>query len=214
MHIVVLGCEPIGVELALALEREGHSVAIIDRDPAALARLGPVFQGKRVAGYGFDRDVLVQAGVEHAGAFAALTADDKANALAAYVARTTFHVPRVVARLVEARQLETYEHLDIATIAPAQWGAQRALELLTLPDHATPLSFGNGEVEIVQSVIPIEAAGQAASSLGRPGEIALVAVVRGGHAFVPTAGARLEAGDVVYLSVAAGAQGRLKELLS
>ncbi len=203
-----------GVELALALEREGHSVVMIDANQAALNRLGPVFRGTRLKGRGFDREVLVQAGIERAGAFAALTSDDKTNALAAHVARTAFKVQRVVARLVEARQIETYEHLDVATIAPNRWGAQRALELLTVPDRGSPLTFGNGEVDITQVAIPAEAAGQAAGQLTRPGEIALVAIVRGGHAFVPTASTPLEGGDIVYVSVTASARVRLEELLS
>ncbi|MGH3972292.1 MAG: NAD-binding protein, partial [Pseudonocardiaceae bacterium] len=73
MHIVIMGCGRVGAGLALALERLGHDVAVIDRDLRAFRRLGADFHGQQVRGIGFDRQVLIEAGIEQAGAFAAVS---------------------------------------------------------------------------------------------------------------------------------------------
>ena len=64
MHIVIMGCGRVGASLARALERRGHSVAVIDIVQDSFRRLGPEFQGKTVKGVGFDRQVLQRAGIE------------------------------------------------------------------------------------------------------------------------------------------------------
>ncbi|MBX6169496.1 MAG: TrkA family potassium uptake protein, partial [Thermobispora bispora] len=79
MHVVIMGCGRVGATLAHILEDNGHSVAIIDRDPQAFRRLRPGFQGRRVTGIGFDRDVLIEAGIQSAAAFVAVSSGDNSN---------------------------------------------------------------------------------------------------------------------------------------
>jgi trk system potassium uptake protein TrkA len=128
VHIVVMGCGRVGSTLAHHLERLDHSVAIIDQDPAAFRRLGPNFSGKRIAGIGFDRDTLIDAGIEHADAFAAVSSGDNSNIIAARVARETFGVGHVVARIYDPLRAEVYERLGIPTIATVPWTANRLLK--------------------------------------------------------------------------------------
>ncbi len=60
-----MGCGRVGSSVARNLERIGHSVAIIDQNPAAFRRLGSDFAGLQVTGVGFARDTLVRAGIDH-----------------------------------------------------------------------------------------------------------------------------------------------------
>ena len=101
MKVIIMGCGRVGEQVSLLMAEAGHSVVVIDYDPEALARLGTTFKGQRILGIGFDRDVLLQAGVENADAFAATSSSDTANIVAARIARNVFHVPRVVARLFD-----------------------------------------------------------------------------------------------------------------
>ncbi|MEY4174863.1 MAG: hypothetical protein RI900_2028, partial [Actinomycetota bacterium] len=73
MHVVIVGCGRVGSSLAKNLLAEGHTVAVIDRKPAAFERLGDDFPGVTLAGVGFDRDLLLKAGIERASAVAAVT---------------------------------------------------------------------------------------------------------------------------------------------
>ena len=70
MKIIIMGCGRVGEQAARLLADEGHEVVVIDYNADALARLGENFKGRKVKGIGFDRDVLIDAGIEDADAFA------------------------------------------------------------------------------------------------------------------------------------------------
>jgi trk system potassium uptake protein TrkA len=123
-----MGCGRVGSTLAHHLQRLNHSVAVIDQDPTAFRRLGEDFQGKTIAGIGFDRDTLIDAGIESADAFAAVSSGDNSNIIAARVARETFGVGHVVARIYDPLRAEVYERLGIPTIATVPWIANRLLK--------------------------------------------------------------------------------------
>src|SRR6201990_663915 len=138
VRVVVMGCGRVGSSLADALSRLGHDVAVIDRDSTAFNRLSPEFAGERVLGQGFDRDVLLKAGIEEADAFAAVSSGDNSNIISARLARETFGVNRVVARIYDAKRAEVYERLGIPTIATVPWTTDRIVR------HVVP--DGNQEV--------------------------------------------------------------------
>ncbi|MBB6547983.1 trk system potassium uptake protein TrkA [Nonomuraea rubra] len=127
-----------GSTLAHILEDSGHSVAIIDRDPQAFRRLRAGFRGRRVTGVGFDRDVLTEAGVESATAFVAVSSGDNSNIISARVARETFGVDNVVARIYDPRRAEVYQRLGIPTVATVRWTADQIMRRI-LPEGAEPL---------------------------------------------------------------------------
>ena len=128
MHVVIMGCGRVGSSLALQLVRRQQSVAVVDQDPLAFRRLGDDFGGVTIRGIGFDRETLVSAGVEDADAFAAVSSGDNSNIIAARVARETFGVQRVVARIYDPKRAEVYERLGIPTVATVPWTASRLLK--------------------------------------------------------------------------------------
>ena len=138
-----MGCGRVGSTLAHSLESQGHDVAVIDQNSYAFRRLGTAFEGQRVTGIGFDRDTLAEAGIEAAYAFAAVSSGDNSNILAARVARETFGVEHVVARIYDPGRAEVYQRLGIPTVATVRWTADQMLRRL-LPAglgaraHATP----------------------------------------------------------------------------
>ena len=134
MRVVVMGCGRVGASLADALSRIGHEVAIIDRDATAFNRLSPEFTGERVLGMGFDREVLLRAGIERADALAAVSSGDNSNIIAARVARETFGVDNVVARIYDPRRAEIYQRLGIPTVATVAWTAAETLHRM-LPER-------------------------------------------------------------------------------
>ena len=155
-----MGCGRVGSALAVKLEEEGHSVAVLDRDATSFRRLGPSFRGQTVTGVGFDRDRLREAGIERAHAFAAVSSGDNSNILAARVARETFGVENVVARIYDPKRAEIYERLGIPTVATVAWSTGQMLRRL-LPEGASEeWRDPSGTVDAGAAV--------AASGLGRP----------------------------------------------
>lgn len=123
-----MGCGRVGAALALQLAPLDHTLSVIDQDPIAFRRLGDGFPGNMVKGVGFDRETLINAGIEQAGAFAAVSSGDNSNIIAARVARETFGVQRVVARIYDPKRAEVYERLGIPTVATVPWTSARLLK--------------------------------------------------------------------------------------
>src|SRR5689334_7372224 len=130
-----MGCGRVGSAIARRLEEVGHSVAVIDQDPGAFRRLGPDFAGRQVTGLGFDRQTLLDAGIDSAGAFAAVSSGDNSNIISARVARETFGVAHVVARIYDPKRAEVYERLGIPTVATVPWTVNRFLSVLLGDKH-------------------------------------------------------------------------------
>jgi trk system potassium uptake protein TrkA len=200
--------------LAQTLSLRGHTIAAIDNDPAAFERLGPGFKGQTIVGVGFDREVLLKAGIERVDGLAAVTASDEVNLVAARVARQFFGVPRVVARVYDPRKAEIYRRLGVQTLTPITWGINRMAELLTFfPLHPT-LSLGRGEVDIVEVEISPLLVGRTVQEVTVAGEVHLVAISRGGQTFLPTLGTVFQAGDLLHCAILAASADRFKTLLA
>jgi len=213
MKIIIIGCGRMGAGLARTLSLQGHEVTVVDSDPAAFERLGPAFKGQTVVGVGFDREVLLRAGIQRADGLAAVTVSDEANVVAARLASQVFRVPRVVARLYDPRKAEIYRRLGLQTIAPITWGIHQIADLLCYSPLETVLSLGSGNVDLVEVEIPPLLIGRTVNELTIPGEVHVVAISRGDKTFLPTLGTVFQQGDRLHLAVLVASADRLKALL-
>ena len=199
MHIVILGCGRVGSTLAHILEDRDNTVSVIDRDPEAFRRLGSGFKGDRVTGIGFDRAVLTQAGIERADAFAAVSSGDNSNIIAARVARETFSVQRVAARIYDPRRAEVYERLGIPTVATVRWTADQMLRKL-LPEGGEPLwRDPTGRIVLAEVAFSPSWIGEQVKALEAKTMTRIAFIDRLGQAFVPEPGTALQEGDVLHV---------------
>jgi trk system potassium uptake protein TrkA len=205
VHVVIVGCGRVGSSLALSVTGAGHSVAIIDKRPEAFARLGPAYSGKAIAGIGFDRNHLEEAGIRDADAVAAVTSGDNSNIMIARVARETFGVERVVARIYDPRRAAIYQRLGIPTVATVAWTTERVLRRILPDEPAVEWVDPSAKVMMVERVVPGAWAGHALAELEDTGAIRVVALSRLGAARIPTPDLVAQEGDVVYLAVAGDA---------
>lgn len=210
MNVIVMGCGRVGSQLALMLAAANHAVTVIDERPEAFQRLKPRFRGRTLTGGGTDRQTLVQAGIETADAFAAASSSDNANIVAARIAKHIFHVPKVVARLFEPRRAAVYHRLGLETMSSTEWGASRIFQMLVHSDLSPVLSFGNGEVEMVECLAPEHLLGRMVKDIAGDGEFRIVALTRDGRAFLPRADTPLQPGDRIHMAVASSAAERLE----
>ena len=200
MHVVIVGCGRVGSTLGRELVAVGHTVAVVDRKSEAFSRLGESFSGQKIAGIGFDRDILIEAGIEKAGALAAVTNGDNSNILIARVAREEFGIERVVARIYDPKRAEIYERLGIATVATVKWTSERILRRI-LPDlPAVEWTDPSAKVVLVERELPKTLVGTRVLSLDSA--IArIVSVRRLGAAVIPGADTVVQEGDVAYVAV-------------
>ena len=205
MHIVIMGCGRVGSTLAHILEESGHSVAVIDRDPDAFRRLGGHFNGRRVTGMGFDRDTLQEAGIEEAGALAAVSSGDNSNILAARVARETFGVEHVVARIKDPGRAEVYERLGIPTVATVRWTADQIVRRL-LPEGSEPLwRDPSGSVRLAEVGLADAWVGERLRHLDETTGARVAFVTRLGKGMLPTPDLVIQDGDRVHMIIAESA---------
>lgn len=213
MKIIIMGCGRVGEQVALLMIAENHQITMIDNDPVKVNRIASEKRIRIVNGVGFDRDVLIQAGIEEADAFAATSSSDNMNVIAARIARNIFHVPKVIARLYDPRRAEVYQRLGLTTISSTSLGAERIRELLIHSDEDPVMTFGGGEVCLFTIELPAHLIGHRAKDLVVPGEIQLNSITRQDHAFIPLSGTEFQAGDLLNLTVSASSIGRMKLLL-
>ena len=209
MHVVVVGCGRVGSGLARILEDQGHTVAVIDKQAKAFRRLPEGFAGRTIQGVGFDRDRLREAGIEDAGALAAVTSGDNSNIMVARTAREVFGLERVIARIYDPRRAAIYEKLGIPTIATVQWTTDRVMRRI-LPDApSTEWTDPSAGVVLVERPVAASWAGRRLADLDIEGLARVAALSRLGVGQVPSPDLVTQEGDVVYVTVAAD---RLEEL--
>lgn len=197
MHVVIMGCGRVGSALAEKLDQAGHSVAVIDQDATAFRKLSSSFAGRTITGVGFDRDRLREAGIERADAFAAVSSGDNSNIISARVARETFSVPNVVARIYDPRRAEIYQRLGIETVATVAWTTQQIIRRIQ-PIAAEEYRDATGTLALAE--LPVHPAwiGQRSSKLGFDSGARIGFIHRFGEAIMPTKETVIQEGDIVH----------------
>src|ERR1700752_4873369 len=160
VHVVVVGCGRVGSELAGTLEKDGHSVAVVDKNGSAFRRLPQGFGGATVVGFGFDRDHLLEAGIDRAGALAAVTNGDNSNILTARIARENFGIERVVARIYDPRRALIYQPLGIPTVATVSWTTDQVLRRLLPAETRHDWVDATGRIGLAERPIPNKGVGK------------------------------------------------------
>jgi len=204
VYVVIMGCGRVGASLCAGLERLGHDVAVIDKDPQACRRLGPDFRGRQVVGQGFHRDVLVDAGIDRAQAFAAVSSGDNSNIIAARVARESFGIELVVARIYDAKRAAVYERLGIPTVATVPWSTDRLLRML-LPDGVTSAwREPTGTIAILALPVHEDWVGRPVRELEVATGSRVAFIVRFGTGVLPRSDTAVQAEDIVYVAAVSG----------
>jgi trk system potassium uptake protein TrkA len=204
VHVVIMGCGRVGSLLARGLEQRDHSVAVIDRDAAAFRRLPADFAGRTVTGVGFDRDTLLEAGIERAHAFAAVSSGDNSNIIAARVARETFGIDNVVARIYDARRAAVYQKLGIPTVATVRWTADQVVRRLLPEGIETEWRDPSGKVVLAEVAVGPRWIGQRVSRLERESGARVALITRLGDGTLPHADSVVQEGDLVHVVLESG----------
>jgi trk system potassium uptake protein len=201
VHVVIMGCGRVGSTLAATVDGQGHTVAIIDQDPDAFRRLPPRFAGTSVTGIGFDHGVLQQAAVDRADAFAAVSSGDNSNIISARLARETFGVPRVAARIYDAKRAEVYERLGIPTVATVRWTSDRIMRHLAPEGPVELWRDPTGMVAILDVVVHPGWVGRPVRALEEATGTRVAYLMRFGIGALPTSAMVVQEGDLLFFLV-------------
>ena len=213
MHVIIAGCGRVGSELAVNLERLGHSTAVIDKNPKAFERLRPDTKGAKLTGFVFDRTILEEAGIADAQAFASVTSGDNSNIVSARMAKEHYRVHQVVARIYDPRRAQIYQRLGIQTVATVRWTTDQILRQMLPDDIPVEYTIDNGEVVVATLPAPTETVGKLTSGFDVDGRRKLIAVSRFGVPRVPDESLAIQEGDILHFSIIRGDVASLSEEL-
>jgi trk system potassium uptake protein len=213
VHVVVVGCGRVGSELAGTLEKGGHTVAVVDKKASAFRRLPVGFGGRTVVGFGFDRDHLLEAGIDGAGALAAVTNGDNSNILTARIARENFGIERVVARIYDPRRAIIYQRLGIPTVATVSWTTDQVMRRLLPDEERSDWVDPTGKIGVVERELPPSWAGKKLGGLNEPGRFWLTGLTRLGSARIATGDIVGQEGDVLVFVCGMDALDALRQRL-
>ena len=213
MHVVILGCGRVGSLLAGRLDAMGHSVSVVDQDSKAFTRLPQGFRGSTVTGVGFDRETLELAGITHAEAFAAVSSGDNSNILAARVARETYGVDRVVARIYDPQRAEVYQRLGIPTVATVSWTSGQILRRILPLGSETEYTDPSGTVSLAEVHLGDAWLGHRVTALERQSGARVAFITRLGAGLLPHADSVIQQGDLVHMVFAPGDREHMEAVL-
>jgi trk system potassium uptake protein TrkA len=196
-----MGCGRVGSSLAIELESSGHSVSVIDQARESFRRLGPNFKGHTVTGMGFDRDTLIEAGIEKADAFAAVSNGDNSNILAARVARETYKVANVVARIYDPGRAEIYQRLGIPTVATVLWTTDQILRRILPEGSKSEWRDASGEIQLCEFHPVSSWYGVAVSTIENMTGARVAFITRLGSGLIPDEHTVFQEGDLLHMMV-------------
>lgn len=211
MFIVISGGGKVGSFLAGDLAGKGHDVAILERRPEIVERLARELPAGVlvVGGDGCDARDLEQAGIARAAVFAAVTGEDDSNLVSCQLARVSYQVRRIVARVNSPRNERIFHALGIEAISSTSIIGRLIEEEVAVGDILQLLSLSKGRLSLVQLDLPgtgCPACGRNLAQLELPAETVLVTIVRGAHVFVPRGNTRFEPGDRIIAITTVGQQ--------
>jgi trk system potassium uptake protein TrkA len=213
VHVVVVGCGRVGSGLAMAMEGDGHSVAILDKNSRAFRRLPEAFKGQRLVGSGFDRDDLEAAGAVGADALAAVTSGDNTNILTVRIARENYGIARVVARIYDPRRAEIYQRLGIPTVATVTWTIEQVQRKLFPERMVSEWTDPTGRIQLVERALPVSWCGRRIQQIAEDSGAQIMAVTRGGITRLGAGDLVGQEGDILYLAVDRAVRDRIDGLL-
>ena len=204
MYVLIVGGGKVGANVARALLRSGHEIAILEAKPARFAMLEGEFEHMARYGDGTEIFVLEAAGIARADVCIAVTGDDEDNIVICQVAREKFGVQSVIARVNDPRN---QQHFDLLGIGPTVCSTTSILSLIEheVPQHHLVhlLSLRRENLDIVEMVLREDspAAGRAIGDLELPPGSLLISVLREKAAMVPDGKTVLAPGDQILAIV-------------
>ena len=195
--VTIYGGGRIGLRLALALEKAGMSVRVIERDAeraryvASQLRRGFVLHDE-----GISRDFLLQERVDRTDAFVAVTGDDRANLLAAMYARQ-LGARTTIAGVSRGEFAPLADALGVdLTISPRVLAAEAILRFVRRGEVISVALLESG-AEMIELRVPegCRVAGRPLSEAGFPQGAIVGALLRDGEVVIPTGNDVLRPGD-------------------
>ncbi len=209
MKIIVVGCGKIGSNLIRALCAEGHDVLLIDKNPALVDSVTNIYDIMGLCGNATAYETLLEAGVDKAALFIAVTGSDESNMLSCYLA-SKLGVSHTIARVRNPEYTESSvefmrEKLGISMmINPELLAANELFNILKIPSAVKVESFSRRKFEMIETILqdqsPIDGMRLFDLRNKYKGHYLICAVQRGDNVYIPDGNFILRSGDRINIA--------------
>lgn len=185
MNVLIIGCGMVGSALAETLDEKGHDVSVIDKNDVKFDKLSAKFGGFTTTGVPIDQDILKRAGIQTCDALFAVTESDDMNIMVSQLARQTFNVPKIFARITDIEKGRVFEQLGINVICPTKLTVSAACAAVEDDDGMIDeLNFEKDVVHFSTMDVPEEFIGSMPDDIQYEGEEMLFGVLRAGAGLI------------------------------
>lgn len=215
MFITIVGGGKVGTFLAKTFSQRGHSIVLVEKDEKIASKVAEEYEKILVVGGdGCDPEVLRDAHIEKANVLVAVTGDDEDNLIICQLAKDTFLIPRVIARVNNPRNEKTFQTLGIDAISATTIISKLIEEEATVGEIKTLLSLKKGKLSIVEMTLTSESpvVGKKIQDLSLPEDVVLTTIIRENEIIFPKGNTVFYPGDSIIAFTAVEKEKQVKQI--
>lgn len=207
LNIIIVGCGKVGLTLINRLLAEDNDITFIDKNPKMVEKISTECDALGVVGNGASYKTLIEAGIENADLFIAVTESDELNLLCCTVAKKVGHcstIARVRNPVYSEEQDYLKEQLGLTKIINPDLEAAREISrIMRFPAALSVNSFAKGKAEMIRFKIPEDnyLDGKTLLEVQKDFDFKFLicAIEREQNIIIPNGGIHLRSGDTVTM---------------
>jgi len=199
--IIIAGGGRVGSHLAKALVDQGKDVVVIEKDPAVCEKLATEINALIINGDATNKKILEDARIQGADVFAAMTGFDNENIVACQLAKHSYSIPLVLARIEDMDRAKMMHGMGIDLIvSPAHVAAMVFENAIALPGTTSVLIS-----ETVTRAVEVSVSDNSKvrdrkiADISVPAGCVMAAIYRKGKLLIPRGDTVIKAGDIIAL---------------
>jgi trk system potassium uptake protein TrkA len=200
-YVIIAGGGRVGAHLAKMLEPSGKDIVVIEKEQQVCEKLSSDINALVICGDASDKKTLEEAKIQMADVFVAVTGNDNENIVACQLAKYSYKVPLVLARVEDVTRAQMLHGMGIDLIVSPSHVASMVLENAIALPGTTSILVSETITRAVEVDVPENAriAGKKIKDLALPAECVFAAMYRGGKLIIPRGDTVVKAGDIVAL---------------
>jgi trk system potassium uptake protein TrkA len=214
-YVIIAGGGRVGLSLAKLLEPSGRDIVLIEQDPEICEKLASELHALVICGNASDKKTLEDAKIKTADVFVAVTGNDSENIVACQLAKNSYRVPLVLARVedIDRAQMCCSMGIDLV-VSPAHVASVVFENAIALPG-TTSILVSETITRAVEVTVPEDskAMGKRIKNLSLPHDCVVAAIYRGGKLIIPHGDTSIKPGDIIALIGKVGAIRKVVDIL-
>lgn len=216
MRIVIVGGGKLGRQLARNMLERKNEVHLVEKTRGLCKALANELQIEVICGDGTEIEVLERAHTKGCDCFLAVGGTDQDNLVACQLAKKKFHVPKVIARANDPRNIETLRTLGPDIVVSSTEIITNLIEQeVDVAQMHMLATLNRGRASICAMTLPANAwvVGQTLRDLPLPSGSLVISVVRGEKMIIPNGETVFAPGDEIVAVCEGRVQHKLENML-